>query len=470
MPKLEATAKLMFHPMHPHWPMPKIQGWKMKATRYVFLRRLIFMLLAIAVCSTPALAAETSPIPKISINVPLSSPYYPVILSGGEVKALLGAPASKIRAIARHGNALEAIPFQIDKRDAGGSYELAGNDAGKTAMLGAADECAFMTADAGERIATMPEQYAQQPAVEIALVDPKSGEQKWVYLLLAKNEQNPPAPGKRYVTYDATRDVIETHAYRIGFSSAHPFLVNSLQWHTGEANKWSPNLLYTMKVRHYGKLFGNIDFFRTQDDYVSRIAAVKAGPVRSIRRTINSVRVIGYLQSPSVTIDYVAYANGFQMDTTIDFPFPLGWFFSDIKTFTTIDWNDDPALPGLRIYGGGTHKSLAVDGHMTPEKDQFNKAAGQRFAVENTYGLLLVQLEMEKSLPVAARLTLLDDRTRADAPESVPGQYGNVGFLTTGWEKVGTSVHHLVFNALLLQKTSMEQGSGMLGHYPWKNP
>jgi hypothetical protein len=442
----------------------------MKTTHHEFLLCLNVVLLTTALCASPARAAETGAIPKMTVKVSLSSPYYPVVVRGAEVKALLGAADSKIRAIARHGNALEAIPFQIDKRDASGSYDLVRNAAGNPPVLGAADECVFMTADAGERIAPLPEQYAQQPVVEIALIDPKSGAQKWVYLLVTRSAQNLPAPGKHHVSYDPLRDVIETNTYRIGFSNVHPFIVSSLQWHTGEANKWSPNVLDTMKIRHHGKLFGNIDFIRTQDDYLSRIAAVKEGPVRVIRRTINSVRVIGYLQSPSVTIDYVAYANGLLMDTTIDFPFPLGWFFSDIKTFTTMDWNDDPALPGLRIHGGDTPKGLAVDGRMTPEKDRFNKVAGKRFAVENAYGLLLVQLEMEKTLPVEARLTLQDDRTRTDAPENIPGQYGNVGFLTTGWEKVGTSVQHLLFNVLLLQKTSMEQGSGMLGHYPWKTP
>lgn len=442
----------------------------MKTTRHAFLGCLNFVLLAIALCAPPTCAAETGSIPKLTIKVPLSSPYYPVIVRGAEVKTLLGAPVSKMRAIARHGNAVETIPMQIDKRDAGGSYELDKNYAGNSPMLGAADECVFMTVDAGERITPLPEQYAQQLIVEIALVDPKSGDQKWVYLLVAKSAQSLPPPGKHYVVYDPLRDIIETNAYRIGFSSAHPFIVSSLQWYTGEANKWSPNLLDTMKIRHHGKLFGNIDFTRTQDDYLSRIAAVKEGPVRVIRRTINSVRVIGYLQSPSVTIDYVAYANGLLMDTTVDLPFPLGWFFSDIKTFTSIDWNDDPALPGLRIHGGDTPKGLAVDGRMTPEKDRFNKVVGQRFAVENAYGLLLVRLEMEKTLPVEARLYLQDDRTRTDAPENIPGQYGNVGFLTAGWEKVGTSVQHLLFNVLLLQKTSMEQGSEMLGHYPWKTP
>ena len=80
-------------------------------------------------------------------------------------------------------------------------------------MLEAADECVFMTADAGERVTSMPKQFAQQPTVEIALVDPKSREQKWVYLVALKSAQDMPASSKDYVIYDATRDVIETSTY-----------------------------------------------------------------------------------------------------------------------------------------------------------------------------------------------------------------------------------------------------------------
>lgn len=231
---------------------------------------------------------------------------------------------------------------------------------------------------------------------------------------------------------------------------------------------WSPNLLDTMKIRHHGKFFGKLDFSRTHADYRSRVAAVKVGPIRVIRRTVNSVRIISYLQSPSVTIDCIAYVNGFQTDTTIDLPFPLGWFFSDMSALATIDWNDDPSLPALHIYGENTRNGLAIDGHMTPEKDLFNKASGWNFVVESAYGLLLVQLEIEKDLPVKAGNYLQDDRSQVDMPENIPGQFGNVGFMTSGWEKVDTSIHHLLFNVIFMQKSTVKQGMEMIDYHPWK--
>ena len=288
--------------------------------------RSIRVLLALALCmALPGFAASNS-MPQLSVHASLSSPAYPIVVRGSEIPSLLGTSTTKIRAIVRHGAMLEAIPFQIDKRDSQGRYELSSNAMGT--LLDANDECVFMSADAGERIALLPEPYTQQPVTELAIVDPHSGEQKWIYLIETKAAQSPPSANTLYVVYDATKDVIETGIYRIGFSSALPFLINSMQWHIDGPKKWSPNLVDTMKIRHHGKLFGNIDFARTQDDYRSRLVAVKEGPVRIIRRTLNTVRIFGYLQSPSLTIDFLAYRNGFQMDTTVDLPFRLNWFVS----------------------------------------------------------------------------------------------------------------------------------------------
>ena len=434
--------------------------------KYEIIQSLMrFTLILAAFLSQPSIA-ETSAIPRLIVHASLSSPSLPIILRGSKLASLLGERLSRIHAITNHGGTIEAIPFQIDQRDAKGRYVLTVKDAGSNPKLDANDEFVFMVSDAGNQISTIP----GQTAIEIAITDPQTKEPKWVYIVESMSAENLPTSGKPHVTYDPTRNAIETSTYRIAFSTAQPFLIDSLQWHTDGPNKWSQNMVDTMKVRHYGKLFGDIDFTRTQADYKSRVVAVKEGPVRVIRRTLNSVRVIWYLQSPSVNIDYVVYANGFQMDTTIDFPFPLGWFFSDVSTLTTIDWNDDPSLPALRIYGAEMRNGISVNGRMTPEKELFNRNAGQRFAIESSYGLALVSLEIEKNLPIAGRLYLQDDKMSADEPENVPGQFGNVGFITTGWEKVDASIHHLLLNAIFLPKTTMEQGIRVLGDKPWSRP
>ncbi|WP_124945059.1 hypothetical protein [Sulfurirhabdus autotrophica] len=412
----------------------------------------------------PVSAAEVS-MPLLTIHASLSLPAAPVVVSGGEIASLLDKPVAMIRAVSWQGGVKKIIPFQIDKRDAKGRYVFPLKDDDKALLLEATDECVFMLNDAGERLRPGAESTNPQQTIEIGIVDFNTGERKWVYLQVITAD-TPAEVTKDYVVYDAANDTIETGIYRIGFSKSQPFLIDKLQWHVDGVGKWSPNVVDTMKIRHHGKLLG-IDFVRTQADYRSRIIAVKDGPVRVIRRTLNSVKVLGYLQSPSLTIDYVIYANGLQMDTLIDLPFKLSWFFSDLSTLTTIDWNDAPPLPALRINSAGK-PAITINGEMNPDKEQFNKGVEQRFGIESAYGLLMVQLELEKNLPVEPHLYLLDDRKRVDEPENIPGQFGNVGFLTTGWEKVDTSLHHLMFNVLVLQKTSVGNGLELLGTYPVK--
>lgn len=386
-----------------------------------------------------------------------ASTYAPIVIAGGDLPAFANVPISRIGVLTYRNNMLSAIQFQIDQRDQKGRFELSGKRDTQHSLLATNDECAFMSADAGERVEHPEILFAQQTVVEVAVADPQSGERKWVYLVDTRREQKQPVNSRSYVSYDDDKDVIETAVYKIGFSPAHPFLVDRMQWHTAQPEKWSGNVIDTMKIRHKGNLLGQ-PFVRTQADYQSRLVAVKKGPVRIIRRTLNSVHVLGFLKSPSISIDHIAFSNGFQMDTTVEFPFPLKWFFSDVKTYTTLDLNDDPALPVSRVYPNSASKGLVIDGTMSAEKEAFNQGGGKQFAIQNSYGLIMAQLSMEQDFPVRAGNFMLDDRSLPDEPESHPGQFGNTGFLSTNWEKVDTSPHHLLFNVLLLQKTSLEQG------------
>lgn len=437
----------------------------MKKLNAVMLAYFRWLFVTVTLTAALPVSAAVVSMPLLTIHASFSLPAAPVVISGGELASLIGKPTAMIRAVSWQGGVKKIIPFQIDKRDAKGRYMFPSRDDNNALLLEATDECVFMLSDAGERLRPGAESGNLQQTIEIGIVDFNSGERKWVYLQVITSD-SPEEVTKDYVVYDAAQDAIETGIYRIGFSKSQPFLIDKLQWHVDGASKWSQNVVDTMKIRHHGKLLG-IDFVRTQADYRSRIIAVKDGPVRVIRRTLNSVKVLGYLQSPSLTIDYVIYANGLQMDTLIDLPFKLAWFFSDLSTLTTIDWNDAPSLPALQIKSVGK-SVITINGEMNQDKEQFNKGSEQRFGIESAYGLLMVQLELENNLPVEPHLYLLDDRKRMDEPENIPGQFGNVGFITTGWEKVDTSLHHLMFKVLVLQKTSVGNGLELLGNYPVK--
>ena len=201
-----------------------------------------------------------------------------------------------------------------------------------------------------------------------------------------------------------------------------------------------------MKIRHRGKFLGFLNFERTHADYSSKLVSVKQGPLRIIRRTSNRVRMLWKLKSPVLYVDYVMMPDGFIMDTVIDIPFNVGLFFSDVVTLTTMDWNDDPSLPDLSIHAPNGDR-LPVTGHMSADKRLFNTINSNQFAVSNPWGKLLVRLDIPDDFPIRTWLYLSDEITATDSPENHRGQFGNVGFRTTEWERVDSNIHHLKFTA-----------------------
>lgn len=401
-------------------------------------------------------------IPSVSVQ---SSSYFPVVISGKAFQPLINVPAARIRALSLRNSIISTIPFQIDKRDRKGRYLVSSKSGAQIMPLENNDECVFMATDAGDRIEDYRTRFAQQVTIEISVTDPLTDQRRWIYLVETRPDDPPAVMPSGYVSYDADKDNIETPAYKIGFSRTLPFLTNSLQWRNDTSGKWTINVVDTMKIRHIGNLLGQ-PFVRTHEDYKSQLVGVKKGPVRVIRRTLNTVRVLAFLQSPSVAIDYIVFANGFQMDTTVDFPFPLSWFFSNVKTYTTVNLNDDPSLPVTRVFQNSFGKGLAIDGKMTKEKELFNQTGGQQYALQNAYGILMTQLILGNDLPVIANNYMQDDQSQADTLEHAPRLFGNVGFVSTSWEMVDTAPHHLWFNVLLLQKSTLEQGFKALEFFP----
>jgi len=110
-----------------------------------------------------------------------------------------------------------------------------------------------------------------------------------------------------------------------------------------------------------------------------------------------------------------------------------------------MDWNDDPDLPKLTIYSPDGVMKLPVDGHMSADKQAFNTANSSHFSVSSSFGDLFIQLDIPDDFPIKPWLYLRDDIEEPDSPENHIGQFGNVGFRTTEWERIDTKVHHLTF-------------------------
>jgi hypothetical protein len=82
---------------------------------------------------------------------------------------------------------------------------------------------------------------------------------------------------------------------------------------------------------------------------------------------------------------------------------------------------------------------------MSRDKQRFNTVNESEFSISSAFGELLVSLDIPDDFPIQPWLYLRDEINTADLPEHHPGQFGNVGFRTTEWERIDSDVHHLKF-------------------------
>lgn len=428
-------------------------------------RRAVILLIFLVLC--PWLSSAATPVTSdLRIEYPISSPYYPVILRGAQLAPLVGAARARIAAYVRHGNRFTAIPFQIDRRDAQGQLLL---DAAMPAALArdphfnARDECVFMVGDLGERGTVPVANLRPERVVEVELRDPRSAQQAWVYLLVL-----PATPGTAasYVRYQPDNDALESDTYRLAFSRRMPMLADSVQWYDPALRGYGSNVIDVMKIRHTGRFLGGFTFHRGVEDYRSALVGTRVGPVRVIRRTENSIRVFLGLRSPTITVDYIGYAHAILADIRLNVPFRNDWFFSDLESVTTWDGNDSPGYPAGMVYSRSVPEGFPIDGHMSAAKRRFNASDDGAFALVNKYGTLLVTMDFPASEPIKRQVYIMDDRTALDPPENIPGQFGNIGFRMTGWEKLSRGIHHLTYRAMLIRDVTVQQGLSLLENAP----
>ena len=367
------------------------------------------------------------------------------VLTGDALMPLRGVTVQQLTMYKVSAGGLTPIPFQVDRRDDQGRYIIGDSDTDHDAgaALRLNDELVLRSADAGIRLSDAALRTGHKTLVELGLNGAVGTQSGWVYAGVSANPAT--VEHSSNIDYDPTYDVVSSARYQIGFNSELPFLIDTFRWRARDGTSWSADLVDTMKIRHRGAFLRIIPFRRTQRDYESKLVAVRAGPLRVIRRTENRVRMLWRLKTPAVYIDYVVMPGGFVMDTVIDIPFNVGLFFSDMQTLTTVDWRDDNAVPRLTVHAPGRSHALAIEGRMSDQKHRFNNLQSDRFAVLSTAGVIGVELDIPDGVPITPWLYLRDALDEDDPPEEQKGQFGNVGFRTTGWERIDTQVQHIRF-------------------------
>jgi hypothetical protein len=409
------------------------------------------MLFFVAACLTAALEsthAEIVTTEQVAISPTCSTTDGLAVVTGSQLRALAEVPIQHISLLKYSAQRLSAVTFQIDRKDPQGRYLIESAETSKQTAAGVIldenDELVFRAMDLGKKLPESSELVRSHSLVEIQVDVPNSGTHGWMYVSTSNHDTMPQSD--TFIRYRPDTDSVTGRQYRIGFSERQPFLIDLFRWKLTGERGWSPDISDTMKIRHRGKFLGFLNFERTHADYSSKLVSVKQGPLRIIRRTSNRVRMLWKLKSPVLYVDYVMMPDGFVMDTVIDIPFNVGLFFSDVVTLTTMDWNDDPSLPDLSIHAPNGDR-LPVTGHMSADKRLFNTINSNQFAVSSPWGKLFVRLDIPDDFPIRPWLYLSDEITVADSPENHRGQFGNVGFRTTQWERVDSDIHHLKFTA-----------------------
>ena len=369
------------------------------------------------------------------------------VITADKLPYLLGQQNGKLSLYTVYQQQWRAVVFQIDHKDPQGRYIITPeNDkhSDHKSVLGRLDELVFRKQDLGQRLSADSEMASQFTLLEVEVQAAQNEPSRWLYINIDPvfNKNNNKV--QSLLMYDEQQDVIISPIYKTGFSRSQPFLMDSFHWQLSEASAWSVDISDMMKIRHKGKFLG-LPFKRSHADYSSQLVGVKKGPLRVIRRTENRVKVFWKLKTPALYIDYIMMPDGFVMDTMIDIPFKISFFFSHLETLTTMDWNHTADLPTFTIHSDRDALDLPVNGRQTADKNAFNQIIDSRFSVSSSMGRFDVNLEVPDDFPVQATLFLNDALQEPDPPENFPGQFGNVGFKTTGWEKIDSRLHHLKF-------------------------
>jgi hypothetical protein len=194
----------------------------------------------------------------------------PIVVQGGDVAGLLGAPGDALHVYAYRDGEMRQIPHQVDHVTAQGDYT---STVGLS--LGAADEIVFMAADMGDM--TPPEVSAalpiSSPWYEIQATDPLSPTLVgWAYLV--RTSAPIPALIEPYVAYDPETREIRTSRYALGFAEEHVGF-DVLRLFGSEVD-----ILDRTKIR-LQTLLGEVT-----EDYLGPepIDLIKDGPVRVVAR------------------------------------------------------------------------------------------------------------------------------------------------------------------------------------------
>jgi len=347
---------------------------------------------------------------------------------GADLACLRGRPEQTLALFACDARCAP-IPWQLDER-VDGRWALADgpepNPEDPPGVLDDDDVVLWMAADAGRR--ALPNELPADATCALELVVETAAATEWVYAVAV------PAPAprspRRYVTYDAARDLVGGERVTLGFGAPTPRLL-AVRAADGSLG---PNLLDRLKVRARARFFGLIPLGRDEDDIEWAFAAWRAGPIRVLRREYQWVRLGFGLRTPIFETETLVTRATIELPVRLRLNFPPTYFFSGIEVQAVLDFRD---LRGWQVAAAGA-APLSVGAAGTAAID---RRRSDWVALRGPEATLVLELVLGESLSSLAPTVVYREETDSMAPEAAPGEMPGIGFRLSEWSAVGRGTH-----------------------------
>jgi len=377
-------------------------------------------LLSLAVLPVGTKAADPSPLP-------LAWQVEPMVLAFHDLPHLLGEPVARLRLLVWEKGAWRAIPFQVDCRGPDGEYlvvpyQPAPKPEDPCGRVGERDELVFMARDAGPELYT--EEHSPPGADLFEEIRLSDGRNRTAYVYLAAwREPRPPLSAEDYVAYrrGLDRETIDTMYYHLGYPLDNVFIYDLAI--TPAAGGNGLDLVDRIKMRtEVVSRAGLLTVTRNEDDFTTRVVAVRDGPVRVIRRTDTRLTVFWGIKTPAARVDALYYQCTYEVPSLLSLPFQVDLVARDVSYRQGYDLNRN-AL-GMKFYSNNDPAGVTVDGKMSAEELKLSQSREpHRWGLlTGPQGTLFYQGIWEAGMPGQKLLYYRDDLSTPDPPEADPGQ------------------------------------------------
>lgn len=354
-------------------------------------------------------------------------------IAGERLASLAGRSEREVEAWVWRGGRRVAVPFQIDACGPDGRVLVGTASAPPPiARLGPRTIVLLRAADAGDPAPAGARGGSY--AIDVA------GSRR-IYLgvaggSLARSDEDE-------VDYDPGRDRVYASRYTLGFERPQ---VGYFSVADGKGRDRG-NLIDRLKARVTARvLWGLLEFRRNESQVAERVIGHRDGALRVTRTSELRVEVGWGLPSPHFVAEDHFYADHAEAPVTIELPFSLAYVFGDLDVRIFLDFRD---LGGFELYAEGLGaRTIRVGEDREPSPPP---GRSTWFLLRRGDTAFLHRIHLGAGLAsVQPALYYVDDPTRPDPPESVPGEHPAVGYRMTGWSAVARGRHEMWMETYLL--------------------